>query len=422
VRGTNGSNTLRTYGGNDDVWDRKGDDKVELGAGNDYVRVGGGKDEFDGGSGKDYISYYDSTGGVTLDLQANTASGSWASNDEVENFESASGSRTGGDEIYGTDGSNTIKTFGGNDRVWDRKGTDRVELGSGNDYVRVGGGKDNFDGGSGKDYISYYDSTGGVTLNLGKNTASGSWAANDTIKGFESASGSETGDDKITGTNGSNTIKTFGGDDDVWDLSGDDRVELGSGDDYVRVGGGKDSFDGGSGVDYISYYDSTGGVKVDLRSNATSKSWASNDTIKNFEGVSGSKTGADDLRGTETDNVIRGYGGNDVIHGRGGNDKLYGGDGNDYFDTGGGNDTVWGGDGADTFHFDEDEDGDVIKDFQNNIDELEFHNLPGINTTQEVLNFATQQGTDVYFDFGDGITLLVENITKGQLENDIVFA
>ena len=70
-------------GDNDVICAKDGDDIVDGGAGNDAISggrgndvlVGGGADTFIGGSGNDYISYYNS-GGVALDLAANTASGS----------------------------------------------------------------------------------------------------------------------------------------------------------------------------------------------------------------------------------------------------------------------------------------------------------------------------------------------------------
>ena len=221
ISGTSGANIINGNGGNDRVFDLRGDDSVNLGAGNDYVRAGGGADTYDGGADDDYISYYDSSNGVDIDFAANTATGSWANNDVVLNFEGGSGSGTGDDTFRGTDGANIIRTYGGDDDVYDRGGDDKIELGSGNDYVRVGGGQDSYDGGSGTDdYISYYDSTGGVNLDLEANTATSSWANNDTIENFESAGGSNVGDDTISGTSGANRIKTYGGDDRVFDSPG----------------------------------------------------------------------------------------------------------------------------------------------------------------------------------------------------------
>ena len=97
-----------------------------VGRGNDYVRVGGGAESFYGGSGTDYISYYDSSNGITIDLQSNSVSGSWAVNDVISSFESASGSRTGADKMYGTSGANTLRGNGGNDSLWGRSGRRQV--------------------------------------------------------------------------------------------------------------------------------------------------------------------------------------------------------------------------------------------------------------------------------------------------------
>jgi hypothetical protein len=249
IQGGAGSDVIYGRDGNDRVFSGSGNDYVYGGDGNDYVRVGGGVESFDGGSGTDYISYYDSTNGITANLAENTVSGSWAVNDTINSFESISGSRTGDDIIYGTSGANTIRTYGGDDRVYAGGGSDTVELGSGNDYVRVGGGAESFDGGSGSDYISYYDSSNGITIDLAANTVSGSWAVNDTVIDFESASGSGTGDDKMYGTSGANTLKGFGGDDKLYGRSGDDRLYGGSGNDRFDGGDGTDRLWGGSGED-----------------------------------------------------------------------------------------------------------------------------------------------------------------------------
>ncbi len=313
-------------------------------------------------------------------------------------------------------------TFIGSDadeRVFSGSGADVINLGAGDDYVRVGGGQEEFYGGAGKDYISYYDSKNGITANLATDEISGSWAVNDIMVGFESISGSRTGGDSITGTSGSNTIRTYGGNDRVAAGKGADIVELGSGNDYVRVGGGAETFDGGSGRDYISYYKSSGGIRIDLRDDEVSRSWAVNDTISDFEGASGSRTGNDVMLGTNGANTFRSYGGNDKLYGRGGSDKLYGGGGQDFLDGGGGSgtDLLYGGAGADVFEFDRGEGVDVIKDFENNIDQI---NLDNFNfSTSEAYDFAQQVGSDVVFDFGSDGMLTIENTTIGRLQNDL---
>ncbi|WP_294225083.1 calcium-binding protein [uncultured Shimia sp.] len=350
IWGNSFENTIRTHGGNDKVYAGKGDDHVFLGDGDDYVLAGGGQEEFHGGDGNDYISYYKSKSGVTLNLQTNEVSRSWADNDTISGFESASGSRTGNDKIYGTTGANMIKTYGGDDKVVAGRGNDQVFLGDGDDYVLVGGGQEEFHGGDGNDYISYYKSRSGVTLNLETNVVSGSWATNDTISGFESASGSKTGNDKIYGTSGDNTIRTYGGNDKVYARGGNDKVFLGDGNDYVLAGDGPGEFHGGSGTDYISYYRSQNGVSVNLETNEVSGSWAEGNTISGFENVSGSETGNDTIYGSSGANLIKTYGGNDQIHAGGGNDTVYAGDGNDQVFLGNGDDyVVVGGGGSESF-------------------------------------------------------------------------
>ncbi|WP_386685109.1 lamin tail domain-containing protein [Loktanella sp. R86503] len=263
IFGTDDADTIRASTGNDRVYAGKGDDYVDLGAGDDYVRVGGGREEFHGGSGSDYISYYSSTGGLNINLATNEVSGSWAVNDTISGFESVSGSRLGGDTIYGTSGANTIKTYGGDDTVYAGAGNDRVELGSGDDYVRVGGGAESFDGGSGTDYISYYDSTNGIRIDLEADSVSGSWAVNDTIKNFESAAGSNTGHDTMLGTSGANTLRGYDGNDRLYGRGGSDKLYGGGGDDFFDGGGGSgtDLLYGGTGADTF-HFDSGEGVDV----------------------------------------------------------------------------------------------------------------------------------------------------------------
>lgn len=226
----------------------------------------------------------------------------------------------------------------------------------------------------------------------------------------------------------------------VFDGIGNDNVKTGGGDDYLRVGGGTDIYDGGSGNDYISYYDAAGGIVLDLQNSGLGGGWAGNDTISNFESASGSNTGGDFIWGTSGNNEIRTYGGSDQLSGRDGADILDGGDGNDYLWGGSGADTLLGGNGndyldggagpgidqlyggaaSDRFHFDRGEGNDVIKDFENNIDRLEFDNFGYLTTAADALTYATTTaGGDTLFDFGADGTVLVEGWSTGYLLNDI---
>ncbi|MCZ4353852.1 hypothetical protein O4H61_15145 [Roseovarius aestuarii] len=247
------------------------------------------------------------------------------------------------------------------------------------------------------------------------------------------------GREKIYGGDGDDDIEGGADKDRIYDGSDDDIVDAGDGNDYVRVGGGNDTYYGGEGKDYISYYDSSGGVTLDLEANLASRSWASNDQIDGFESASGSRTGADRIYGTSTSNTIKTYGGEDRLYGRDGADRLYGGDDDDRLYGGRGADQLFGGDGddfldggtgeetdllfgeggADAFHFDRGEGYDIVKDFQNNIDTIEFDNFGYLGTAADALAYAVQDGSDVLFDFGSDGSMLIEGATLAQLSNDI---
>lgn len=321
--------------------------------------------------------------------------------------------------LWDNGGANTIAAGGGNDLVYDRGGHDNVDLGDGNDSMIVGGGLDTIAGGAGIDTINYLGSTAGVNIDLFTNAVSGGWAAGDTISGFERVYGSNTGNDILKGTNGSNILRGYGGNDIVYDRAGNDNVDLGSGNDTVLVGNGADTLTGGAGIDNVNYYYSSGGVSVDLLTNALSGGWAADDTISGFERVYGSNTGNDTLRGTNGDNFLRGYGGKDVLHGRAGNDFLEGGAGAD---------TVSGGFGADHFIFQDGFGADRVNDFSLadsdvlRLDDALWADRGSLTAAQVVSTFATAAGGDVVFDFGDGNVLTLVGLTDTTgLDAQIVF-
>ena len=87
--------------------------------------------------------------------------------------------------------------------------------------------------GDGTDTLSCYNSALGVTVDLSNGAASGGDAAGDQIDGFENISGSNTGNDTLTGSSGTNVLLGRGGNDSLDGGAGSDRLIGGSGGRYV---------------------------------------------------------------------------------------------------------------------------------------------------------------------------------------------
>ncbi|HEY9619963.1 MAG TPA: glycerophosphodiester phosphodiesterase family protein [Crinalium sp.] len=159
------------------------------------------------------------------------------------------------------------------------------------------------------------------------------------VPGNNGAIGGNNGNNKINGTNRSDTIfgdtSLFGpgGNDTIRSQSESDRVFAGSGNDTVKAGSGNDIIYGGSGDDTL---DGESG----------------NDKLYG-------EAGNDKLKGGTGDDQLYGGAGNDSLYGGSGNDLLKGGDGIDIlkgekgddqlYVRADGNDTLTGGSGKDQF-------------------------------------------------------------------------
>lgn len=139
----------------------------------------------------------------------------------------------------------------------------------------------------------------------------------------------------------------------------------------------------------------------------------------------GGGLGRDALRGDLGRDTLKGQGGNDTLLGGGGNDRLLGGNGKDdlkgqkgrdRIDGQRGDDDLTGNQGKDVFLFRKNGDSDTILDFQDDVDTIRVKNLGSLSS---VLDAADEVGNDVVFDFGNGDTLTVLNITFNALSDDI---
>ncbi|MDO9219379.1 MAG: calcium-binding protein, partial [Lacisediminimonas sp.] len=276
-----------------------GSDRTDV---TDQLEGGAGDDSIVGGAGTDLVRYENATTGVTVNLQAGTASDGQGGTDTLVSIEGARGSRFG-DTLTGRNTAN-------------QQGVTDFEFFVGD------GGNDTIDGQGGFDRVDYTSGTQGVLVTLGgtgDGTAHDGVLVNgvegiDTLRNIEGVRGSAF-NDTLFGSN-SVSMETFEGRE------------------------GNDSIDGGEGADRVEYGSATGGVTVDLSQHlASNDGYGSQDTLQNIENVRGSSF-SDNTSGDLNANQLEGQAGNDTLNGADGNDTLTGGAGNDVINGGAGNDRI----------------------------------------------------------------------------------
>ncbi len=312
-----------------------GDDTIIAGSGNDKITGGTGSDYLDGGDGIDTISYVDSTAGVNINIETNTASGGFANGDRIANFEILGGSNFN-DNLTGNQADNFIAGGAGDDIINGGDGNDVINGDDGNDVVNGGNGNDVINGGLGFDMISYATSISLVRINLLIGVFLGGFAEGDVVSNVEAIEGSNYADD-LTGNAGDNAIYGGAGNDVIHGADGNDTINGNAGQDYIYgengddriiVSSGNDYMDGGLGVDTIAFIESTVAVTVNMETNIANDILGNNYTLSNFEGIEGSNYN-DNLTGNLGNNIILGAAGDDRINGGAGADTLDGGAGND---------------------------------------------------------------------------------------------
>lgn len=405
---------LQGGSGNDTLLGSNSSDRLDGGAGNDTVNPRdneGNGDTVFASVGSDRIVYTDSTVNwqaiwysrpwreartaldesgivVTFDGAANTATVRKGSNgtDTIVDISTPlyAGWTTGGLGLYGTKGDDTFNL------TLDRQQWMQVQGGEGNDTFNIRTHRwESQELQSSTVRIDYQHAPGGIDLDLQAGVArDDGWGDRDTFTFND-------GDFEIRGSDFSDTIRGSDGDDRIIGRGGNDVIDGRGGYDQLR-------FDR-TGVQYVvvdmlagtaagvwggsAYLDTTawwhyGSQSERLVSNTFSY------RISNIERIRGSRTGDDELLGSNGDDRLEGNGGDDFIDGRGGNDRLYGGDGDDIFrfDTGDGHDRIY--------------------DFGRGRNILMLMDL-GIASKDQVLNnaWAWDEGTGVHIDltsFGGG--------------------
>ena len=129
--GDNQNNFLRGRGGDDTLIGKGGRDELRGEDDDDVLEGGAGADDLNGGKGKDTASYENSPGGVTVNLEADTASGGDAeatvdgvtSYDELTSIENLRGSAHA-DTLTGNGEANVLEGGGGADTLTGGGGAD----------------------------------------------------------------------------------------------------------------------------------------------------------------------------------------------------------------------------------------------------------------------------------------------------------
>jgi Ca2+-binding RTX toxin-like protein len=231
-------------------------------------------------------------------------------------------------------------TSAGHDMLYGGAGNDTLLGQAGNDTLEGSTGADTIDGGTGFDTADFSRATSAVTVDLTNGGTRGE-AQGDRYFSIEQVIGSSY-NDVLLGSAGADVLDG---------RAGNDLIKGRDGNDTLRGGLGNDTLDGGAGFDTASYFDSTNGVVLSLLTALGTGGDAAGDSFISIERVQGSNTGADNLTGSNTYDVLEGHGGNDQLFGLVGNDYLHGGDGDDVLNGGAGNDTLVGGNGFDTATF-----------------------------------------------------------------------
>lgn len=419
VIGNSLANILTTDDGDDSISGFSGADSLTSAGGNDTLGGGWGEDTLNGGWGNDFI----------------------AGNEDPDYLVGEAGS----DTLVGGSGNDTLIGGDSPDTLIGDSGADSMDGGAGSDRYTI----DSFDtvmdtGVSGYD-VAIINVATGLSVDVSD------WTGVERVNGFS-------GDDSLSAATSAvgMVLSGDGGDDTLIGsalndtlLGGSDADSLvgGDGNDNMLGGAGFDTFDGGDGNDAFFIGD-TGDFVVDggdgFDKAVINEAAGLSISIGNWESVEriNGFSGSDEIDGTGStenltidareglDTLIGGFGNDtfyggtmgDLIDGGFGDDALIGGNGFDSLTGGLGNDFLLGGNGFDDFIFDDGFGQDVLKDFTDGLDEIDFSLHSAVNSIADLV--FTQSGSDTIMTLAAGGTDQVKliGITATDMDSgDFIF-
>ncbi|MEO8243605.1 MAG: calcium-binding protein [bacterium] len=307
--------------------------KIVGNSGDNFIHGGNGADTINGGAGRDTASYFLSSAGVQVDLNALFQSGGAAQGDHLTGIEQLQGS-VHDDVLIGN--ATTLDGLTYDDEHFGFAGDDRIE-----DVLGV----NTLHGGEGDDTLLGSGASGAV---YGRGSLLSGGDGNDSLDGgFKTGSGGDT----LVGGLGDDTYHVTSAGDVV-----DENFlgEVGRG-----VDGGHDllisdlvtwSMDTATQADIEDA--ALGVTGVNLTGNDLDNQVTGNGLNNSLSGLGGDDTlegldGADTLNGGEGNDLLRAGDGDDTANGGNGDDTLYGSTGSDTLNGGNGNDSLHGGVGSD---------------------------------------------------------------------------